>query len=291
MICVECGNPEIKHLYSEYKNKYTKLTPCQKCGKLADKYIEYDNVILFLDVVLLEPQAYRHLAFNMVEALMFSNVRNGDHEAPRFKKLLRYVILLVLFEVYLTWAYEEKKAHHSMLMSRLLAMSALHQYSFFIFRQLVERTSMFFLLYVVFTVVLGWGNERNHNLPQPLQKPYFACVLLVTLLISNAVRYLPLIMLIWPYDNALVASTAVNILGFFSTVEGLRINSGRSYFAMFGAVSVAALFLFLATELCMCYWVSVVSLLPTALLWKRTFEAKMENIHAAVEAAQAIISL
>lgn len=291
MICIECGNPEIKYLYSEYKKKYIKLNICLECGKLVDKYIEYDNVILFLDVLLLEPQAYRHLAFNTVETLIFSNALKGSGESPRYRKLVRYGFLLVLFEVYLTWAYEEKKTQPTKLMAQLLAMSVLHQYSFFVFRQLVERTTMFAVLYLLFTRILGWGRDHNRNLPASLQKPYSACVLLVTLLISNAVRYLPIIMLIWPYDNALVASAAVNILGFFSTAEGLRINTGRSYWAVFLAVAAAGFFLFAVTELCMCVWISMVSLLPASLLWKSTCEAKMESVRTAVSMAQSMVSL
>ena len=36
--------------------------------EVADKYIEYDNVILFLDIMLLKPQAYRHLMYNITES-------------------------------------------------------------------------------------------------------------------------------------------------------------------------------------------------------------------------------
>ena len=34
------------------------------CGNLADKYIEYDPVIVLLDLVLLQKPAYRHLLYN-----------------------------------------------------------------------------------------------------------------------------------------------------------------------------------------------------------------------------------
>ena len=35
------------------------------CGKVVDKYIEYELVIIFLDAVLHKPQAYRHILFNI----------------------------------------------------------------------------------------------------------------------------------------------------------------------------------------------------------------------------------
>ena len=34
------------------------------CEKVVDKYIEFDAVILLLDVLLLRIQSYRHLIFN-----------------------------------------------------------------------------------------------------------------------------------------------------------------------------------------------------------------------------------
>lgn len=41
-----------------------KLTFQDACGHLADKYIEYDPVIILVDLILLEKQAYRHLLYN-----------------------------------------------------------------------------------------------------------------------------------------------------------------------------------------------------------------------------------
>lgn len=35
-----------------------------KCNEVADKYIEYDTVIIFLDVLLLQRPAYRHILIN-----------------------------------------------------------------------------------------------------------------------------------------------------------------------------------------------------------------------------------
>ena len=38
-----------------------------KCFNFADKYIEFDNVILFIDMILHKPQVYRHLLFNRLK--------------------------------------------------------------------------------------------------------------------------------------------------------------------------------------------------------------------------------
>lgn len=64
MICIECTEP-VHSLYTQYSPSNIRLTACRRCNKFADKYIEYDSVLVFVDVILLKPQAYRHLVFNV----------------------------------------------------------------------------------------------------------------------------------------------------------------------------------------------------------------------------------
>ncbi|XP_043802494.1 protein ARV1 [Apis laboriosa] len=61
--CVNCGT-EIEELYRKYSPNVLKLLKCETCGFLADKYIEYDSVIILVDLILLKRQAYRHLLYN-----------------------------------------------------------------------------------------------------------------------------------------------------------------------------------------------------------------------------------
>ncbi|BFZ12336.1 hypothetical protein BsWGS_15375 [Bradybaena similaris] len=61
--CIECGN-KVRMLYREYKAGVIKISHCDSCNAVADKYIEYDPVIIFLDALLLRRQAYRHLLIN-----------------------------------------------------------------------------------------------------------------------------------------------------------------------------------------------------------------------------------
>ena len=69
-ICIECRAP-INQLYTSYSKaddrsggKGVRLTQCQHCKRFADKYVEHDFVVLFIDLVLVKPQVYRHLLFN-----------------------------------------------------------------------------------------------------------------------------------------------------------------------------------------------------------------------------------
>lgn len=67
MICIECTHP-VTTLYTSYSPTNLRLTACPSCNKFADKYIEYDRVLIFIDLLLLRPQAYRHVVFNVLAA-------------------------------------------------------------------------------------------------------------------------------------------------------------------------------------------------------------------------------
>ena len=95
--CVECGAP-VKSLYTKYSKDNVRLTQCGNCKKFADKYVEHDYVLIFIDLVLIKPQADRHLLFN-------SLVGKDDRLHPSIQRL---AILLLLFDVYLVWARCER---------------------------------------------------------------------------------------------------------------------------------------------------------------------------------------
>ncbi|XP_072299818.1 protein ARV1 [Eucyclogobius newberryi] len=61
--CVEC-NEKATELHRDYSNGILKITICGSCQKPVDKYIEYDPVIILIDVLLCKTQAFRHILFN-----------------------------------------------------------------------------------------------------------------------------------------------------------------------------------------------------------------------------------
>lgn len=61
-ICIECRYP-VSNLYTTYSKaddkalgKGVRLTQCPRCKRFADKYVEHDFVVLFIDLVLIKPQ-------------------------------------------------------------------------------------------------------------------------------------------------------------------------------------------------------------------------------------------
>jgi hypothetical protein len=61
-ICIECSFP-VNSLYTAYSSaddrslgRGVRLTQCPRCKRFADKYVEHDFVVLFIDMVLIKPQ-------------------------------------------------------------------------------------------------------------------------------------------------------------------------------------------------------------------------------------------
>ena len=76
-VCIECGGWNDETLYKKYKGGAIQLNQCVRefvlwcdhylqvhCHEFIDKYIEYDSVILLLDIMLFRIQSYLHVIFN-----------------------------------------------------------------------------------------------------------------------------------------------------------------------------------------------------------------------------------
>ncbi|PGH00899.1 hypothetical protein GX51_05563 [Blastomyces parvus] len=125
-ICIECCCP-VSHLYTSYSKaddrslgKGVRLTQCPRCKRFADKYVEHDFVVLFIDLVLIKPQVYRHLLFN--------RIGRSDNKFDR--SIIRLGTLILLFDVYLSWARVEKS--DALSTSPLSTAPIIVQYIFFL---------------------------------------------------------------------------------------------------------------------------------------------------------------
>ncbi|KAG7200106.1 hypothetical protein KM043_000551 [Ampulex compressa] len=85
-ICTNCG-AELEELYRRYCPSVLKVLKCESCGLLADKYIECDPIIVLVDLILAEKQAYRHLLHN-----------------SSFKSYWKLMIVLWLAESFRIWS-------------------------------------------------------------------------------------------------------------------------------------------------------------------------------------------
>ncbi|GAV52902.1 hypothetical protein ZYGR_0AI01840 [Zygosaccharomyces rouxii] len=220
MICIECAQPA-DCLFMVYSNRHIQLTDCSHCQKVVDRYVEFDNVLLFIDLLLLKPGAYRHLVYNSLDHNLSLYVESKPPEngpllrlriwfhaiknwLVKFDKLNRVWLLLIAFEIYLTWVIEERSftvgfqlneygeiINNSLMMDRVFSWDPLNQYIYFTIYcvfdiWIVHNLTRFFIMNW-----LRWGQEvRNAR-----------DVLSYAILLSYGAKIFPILMLIWPYDT------------------------------------------------------------------------------------------
>ncbi|KAH7120940.1 Arv1-like family-domain-containing protein [Dendryphion nanum] len=235
LICIECRAP-VKSRYTEYSKaddrslgKGVRLTQCSHCKRFADKYVEHDFVVLFIDLVLIKPQVYRHLLFN----------RLGRDDDKFDRSVVRLGILLLLFDVYLTWARIEKLSlpqdstnPHSSPQSAqgntnaaiLQAQPLILQYFFFLL--LVLGSTLAFHLPIRLLCSLSpnripstfWRNTYS------LLVPYYPhpTPLSTALLVSSCTKLFPILLIIWDYDLP-SSATAVSWAVIVNNIAALEI--------------------------------------------------------------------
>ncbi|KAK3688484.1 Arv1-like family-domain-containing protein [Podospora appendiculata] len=219
-ICIECRHP-VKTLWREGAgDKSTghniRLTVCKNCGRFCDKYVEHDFVVIFIDLVLIKPQVYRHLLHNTL-------MKDEDKFAP---SIIRLGVLLLLFDVYLTWARIEKQsvpevdaAGSSSLSNfgRLAQQPIVLQYIFFLIlcslSTLAFHGSIRFLTSSRYSPLSFLGLLPQYSRPNSVS---------TALLVSSLTKLFPILMVIWAYD----VPAAARSLGWAvvaNNVEALKI--------------------------------------------------------------------
>ncbi|KAF2113444.1 Arv1-like family-domain-containing protein [Lophiotrema nucula] len=243
-ICIECRYP-VNTLYTTYSKaddralgKGVRLTQCRHCKRFADKYVEHDFVVLFIDLVLIKPQVYRHLLFNRL-----------GREDDRFdRSILRLGILLLLFDVYLTWARIEKLSlppnspylspssnntsqptettNAAILDAQPLGL----QYLFFLL--LVFGSTLAFHLPIRLLCSLdprrvpeGWPKTLYRRLIPHFPHP---TPLSTALLVSSCTKLFPILLIIWDYDLP-SSATAVSWAVIVNNVAALEILMNCGY--------------------------------------------------------------
>ncbi|UNI22082.1 hypothetical protein JDV02_008004 [Purpureocillium takamizusanense] len=224
-ICIECRHP-VNTLWTQYSGAGDKstghnirLTVCRKCGRFCDKYVEHDFVVLFIDLVLIKPQVYRHLLHNTL-------MRDGDRFDP---SIIRLGVLLLLFDVYLTWARIEKQTIPDALpgesnLGKLAQQPIVLQYLFFLILCAIStmafHLSIRFLTSSLLSPLNALGIMPRHARPNSVS---------TALLVSSSTKLFPILMVIWDYD----VPAAARSLGWAvvaNNIEALRILLDCKYY-------------------------------------------------------------
>ncbi|KAJ3305793.1 sterol homeostasis protein [Kappamyces sp. JEL0829] len=178
--CIECGT-KVEQLYRVYgpaSSGSIRLTQCEVCHEFVDKYLEFDLVVIFIDLVLLKKAAYRHMIFNRIP---YDTLGLND-------SIVRLAILLNLFEVYMKWFQMEKIQHPLAAASKdlpvhwqYLLVLSICLMEFFLFHLTIRNVSQ---------IVLGTRlclADANH--------------LSTTLVLSSFGKILLIVMVIWDYGS------------------------------------------------------------------------------------------
>ncbi|CAI4035152.1 hypothetical protein SMKI_12G2970 [Saccharomyces mikatae IFO 1815] len=266
MICITCMQ-HVDSLYTVYSNDHIQLTDCPFCEEIVDKYVEIDNVLLFIDLLLLKPGAYRHLVFNSLElhlskypkgkpvndcqclldyteALVF-NIKNWFRKYDRLNRLW---LLLLSFEIYLTWVTEESKYIYYLNRnnddSNLIMLSMKLPESFKWDSTIVRNTItskvftwrppiqyLYFASYCILDVSLFHTLIQYFILKKLHWGRNFASskdIISYTILLSYGAKIFPILMLIWPYDT-LISMSIIKWVANFYIIESLKIVTKLSY--------------------------------------------------------------
>ena len=104
-VCVECGARTTSELYEGYGSprrsdqqpdtRNIRLTRCAVCDNLLDRYLEYDTVLVVVDLILHKVEVYRHLLFNS---------RTFSPWARRLtSNIAIFFFMMVLFDAHTKW--------------------------------------------------------------------------------------------------------------------------------------------------------------------------------------------
>jgi len=151
-VCIECME-QVDSLFVEFNkgNGNIKLTRCQRCGHVADKYIEYELVLVLIDVILHRTAAFRHLFYN----------RNASSSINQ----LRSVQFLIFTSIFSNVALKTIVLNTSRLYSHKL--SGLMEFLYLILLCALEHSSqiiiMFAMLYIKPIPKLNIASKVNMN--------------------------------------------------------------------------------------------------------------------------------
>lgn len=250
MICVECASP-VNTLYTYYSRDNIHATKCSQCGQFADKYIECDRILTFIDLLLLRKAAIRHVVFNTASNITLQHAGNvtcsskrsseefggtvdrktgrDSHQANRTRQIfglsptvLRLIIFVMMFDVYLRWATSERSTSPVML-------------------EFLESTHPT-LQHVLF-IALSFGDTVVSHLvvrgmARLLTDWKDGAALSTSLLIGSFFKLLPILTLIWNYTIP-YADQVVEYFSLYCVTEVLSVTMGSGYIR-------AALFTFTA---------------------------------------------
>jgi len=220
MICVECGTPVHQVFKIFGKGGGTiRLTRCKSCHDIADKYVEFEFVLIFIDLILHKIQVYRHLIFNRLE---FS-----ETWIPR--RLWKFLFVLLLLETYKSLLLDPSSdaravEKYSAFKEEGFSLNMLrHDMNLMLFHFMMFLVSIGDFLVYTLTIILVVTMQLNMNNRCGEMTKYN--YVFVAIIVSTFGRGVLLFMLVWDYpllfirgvDVFVLTSNAVALKAFLDT--------------------------------------------------------------------------
>lgn len=109
-VCVHCSAPT-DALFVSYGPTHLVCTRCERCEAFADPYVEYEPIIVVIDLILVKPRAYRHVLFNRNQSLqsVSDKEKSTTHHYQRSERrrgwfvLVRHCVAMLMVDAYLRW--------------------------------------------------------------------------------------------------------------------------------------------------------------------------------------------
>ncbi|SOV22837.1 conserved Plasmodium membrane protein, unknown function [Plasmodium sp. DRC-Itaito] len=111
MICIKCGSSN-SSLYTVYNKNNIRLKECNRCNKICDEYVEKNPFIIFLNILFLKPEIYRHIVFN--------RIKYHDKFINNF--FLKMIIIFLIINAYLHPNFERENIKNTGILSNIFFM-------------------------------------------------------------------------------------------------------------------------------------------------------------------------
>lgn len=225
MICIECAAP-VESLYTYYSEDNIHATKCSCCKQFADRYIECDNLLVIIDLILLRPGVIRHVVFNAnidgkyPPNLCAGKSREEEHQQAEHLQtkygvsatVARLLILVTLFDVYVQWGIYEK-SNDSRVLEFLSSRHPFAQYLLFLCYSVSQTVALHYTVRKLARILIGWKDGSSIS---------------TALMICSFFKLLPILTFIWHYDIPFVGKV-VRYVVLVSMVEVLSITIDCNY--------------------------------------------------------------
>ncbi|XP_048734526.1 protein ARV1-like [Ostrea edulis] len=198
--CISCGT-DASSIYKDYKNGIIKMEYCVQCRDLIDKYVEYDPVIISLDVLLLKREALRHVLYN-------------SHMQGYWK----YVILLVICDAFVKLALQRAKGEITPVNPTYIIYSAMEWglYKNWLLA-VVELTSLVFficVLVLLFSLLISSKRSAGPNSCKDLVR---------SVVLSTFGKVLVILAVLWGTKNSHLYIQLIKAYICAANVQALRV--------------------------------------------------------------------